>query len=355
MSSDKAHRPFPSDTSRPMVARHVSSLGVWLFVAVLIVAAILLFSALNAHRARISAPSIGPGSADNGTTIASPPELSVPRFLSVQSAPMIVPFPAPTAQPVIVQPAQPSPGRHVAPDAEPPIAIKTPVLQLPSAMPIPSNGPQIIYEASRNTQLPVSRNGEGSGKEVERVEAGHFANPATTVPKGTVIQAVLESALDSTRAGFARAIISRDVFGFDGTHVLIPRGSRLIGDYKSDLATGQRRALIEWQRLMRPDGVIIDLQSPSADPLGRAGVEGKVNSHFIQRFAGAMLQSSLSIGSAVGVSKLAGSAAIVAVPLGQQATPLQLPDKVQPTLTVRQGTSISVFVARDLDFTSVEQ
>lgn len=187
------------------------------------------------------------------------------------------------------------------------------------------------------------------------MEAGHFANPATTVPKGVVIQAVLESALDSTRAGFARAIISRDVFGFDGTHVLIPRGSRLIGDYKSDLATGQRRALIEWQRLMRPDGVIIDLQSPSADPLGRAGVGGKVNSHFIQRFAGAMLQSTLSVGSAVGVSKLAGSAAIVAVPLSQQATPLQVPDKIQPTLTVRQGTSISVFVARDLDFTSVEQ
>ena len=71
-----------------------------------------------------------------------------------------------------------------------------------------------------------------------RVRAGVFANRATTVAQGTLIPAVLETAFNSTRPGLARAIVSRDVRGFDGTRILIPRGSRLIGEYRSDVASG---------------------------------------------------------------------------------------------------------------------
>jgi type IV secretion system protein VirB10 len=192
------------------------------------------------------------------------------------------------------------------------------------------------------------------GNQADRVRASQFINPATTVPKGTLIAAVLETALDSTRAGYARAIISRDVFGFDGSKVLIPRGSRLVGEYKADLGAGQKRALIQWQRLMRPDGAIISLDSPSADPLGRAGVEGKVNSHFFDRFGGAILQSVLNIGTQVAASKISDGAVVYAIPVPTQGLPVTPPDKVQPTLKVRQGKSVSVFVAKDLDFSTVD-
>ena len=144
------------------------------------------------------------------------------------------------------------------------------------------------------------------------------------------------------------------VFGFDGSRVLIPKGSRLIGEYKADLAPGQNRALIQWQRLMRPDNAIINLESPAADPLGRAGVQGKVNSHFLARFGGAILQSSLSIGTQVAVNQLSDGTFVYAIPLATQAIPTPSGDKVQPTLTVKQGTSVSVFVAKDLDFSTVE-
>ena len=107
---------------------------------------------------------------------------------------------------------------------------------------------------------------------------------------------MLETALDSTRPGFARAIVSRDVRGFDGSRVLIPRGSRLIGEYRSEVAPGQRRALVNWTRLIRPDGVTIAIGSPAGDPLGRGGIRARVNSHFFERFAGAILQSALDIG-----------------------------------------------------------
>ena len=111
---------------------------------------------------------------------------------------------------------------------------------------------------------------------------------------------------------------------------------------------------------MRPDGVLVNLDSPSADPLGRAGVKGKVNTHFLARFSSAFMQSALQVGSQVAINKLSDGTAIYAAP-GLYALPGALQGNngtsgasVQPTLTVRQGTSVSVFVAKDLDFTGVE-
>jgi type IV secretion system protein VirB10 len=179
----------------------------------------------------------------------------------------------------------------------------------------------------------------------------------TTVPQGTLIPAVLETALDSTRPGLARALVQRDVRGFDGSKVLIQRGSRLIGEYRADLQPGQNRATVTWTRLVRPDGVTIALGSPAADPLGRVGIKGKVNSHFFERFGSAILQSTLDVGvnlaSRIGNSN---SAVVVALPgtLQGATSSLTQGQQIQPTLTVKQGTAITVFVARDLDFTSVE-
>jgi type IV secretion system protein VirB10 len=188
-----------------------------------------------------------------------------------------------------------------------------------------------------------------------RARAGMFANRSTTVAQGTLIPAVLETALDSTRPAFARAIVSPDVRGFDGSRVLIPRGSRLIGEYRSEAAPGQRRALVNWVRLIRPDGVTMAIGSPAGDPLGRGGIKAKVNTHFFERFAGAILQSALDIG--VNLASRAGDGTtIIALPGGAQGITTQIvqPAQVTPTLKVKQGTSISIFVARDLDFTGAE-
>jgi len=134
--------------------------------------------------------------------------------------------------------------------------------------------------------------------------------------------------------------------------VLIPRGSRLIGEYRSDVQPGQKRALVNWIRLIRPDGVTIAIGSPAGDPLGRGGIRARVNSHFFERFAGAILQSALDIGVNL-AGRAAGNGTVVVVPsTAQGATQIIQPAQITPTLTVRQGTSISIFVARDLDFTS---
>jgi type IV secretion system protein VirB10 len=186
-----------------------------------------------------------------------------------------------------------------------------------------------------------------------RVRSGSLANRATTVAQGTLIPAVLETALDSTRPGVARAIVSRDVRGFDGSRVLIPRGSRLIGEYRSDIARGQRRATVNWTRLIRPDGVTIAIGSPATDPLGGGGTRARVNSHFFERLGGALLQSVVGIGAGLaGGLGNDGNTLVVLPGAAQGATQITQPSsQVTPTLTVRSGTSISIFVARDLDFT----
>jgi type IV secretion system protein VirB10 len=193
-------------------------------------------------------------------------------------------------------------------------------------------------------------------KEVEVVRAQRLPNQNTLVAQGTIIGAVMETALNSDVPGFARAVVTRDVLSFDGSQVLIPAGSHVVGEYKSGVAQGASRIFIVWNRLVRPDGVTVGLGSPAVDDLGRGGLGGKVNRHFLQRFGGAILLSVLTGGiSALTQSVSRGSTVIVsstneATSLAGQAT---RGTDIPPTITTRQGALVRIFVARDLDFSAV--
>lgn len=336
---------------RPVVPRGGSSnAGVWIFALVLVLGGSLIFSMLSDRRAAATAPRTAaiPG-ADDAGVISSPPPLALPGsadpyYYSDPRYPVLVrriPGPAPVGQ------AAPAPRTAAGPRVSPPQA-PAPIYYPPEplrAIPQPQMG-----EPARSLPEPLAASTDTSA---ERIKAGRLANPAMTVPLGTVIPAVLETALDSTRPGAARALVQRNVYGFDGTRVLIPRGSRLYGEYEANLEAGQKRAAIRWTRLLRPDGVTVALDSPASDPLGRAGIAGKVDSKFLQRFGGALLQSVLDIGVGIAASR-ATDGVIVALPGSTQNVQVANPQQVKPTLKVRPGTSVSVFVARDLDFSSVD-
>src|SRR5581483_1522469 len=119
---------------------------------------------------------------------------------------------------------------------------------------------------------------------VDVASATVMTDPANTVVEGVLIPAVLETAINSDLPGYARAIVSQDVRSFDGSKVLIPRASHLIGQYKSGIANGQKRAYVLWSRLIRPDGASVALGSPSTDLSGKTGIAGDVDSHFFARF-----------------------------------------------------------------------
>lgn len=347
----------PTGDVRPLVARPSGNRSVWIFAGILLAAGGGLFYALQMRRADLQNPSLTAPRGDSANAvITSPPELVVPPTPTF-AAPTVSMTEPPIAQlsasapPMVTGYSQPI--RPYAPresDAIPAGSQQGGYGPMP-----PPTGPGPVYQAPM--QVPPGAPEQSAAKGADgRVQARSFVNPGTTVPQGSVIQAVMETALDSTRAGFARAIVSRDVMSFDGTRVLIPKGSRLFGNYQADVSLGQKRALIQWQRLTRPDGSLIDLDSPSADPLGRAGLKGKVNTHFFQRFSGAILQSVLDVGVRAATREVDGNTVIVGLPGSTtQAATIQNPTDIKPTLKIRQGASVSVFVARDLDFTSVER
>jgi type IV secretion system protein VirB10 len=189
--------------------------------------------------------------------------------------------------------------------------------------------------------------------------ATQMRNLAFVVPQGTVIDATLETAIDSDLPGSVRGIVSRDVRSFDGARVLIPRGSKLIGQYKSAVAAGQSRAFVVWTRIIDPSGVTIDIASPATDRLGRGGLEGEVDTHFFRRFGASILLSVVNAGA----TALANSAArnsnttfvITSPAQANQVAEAALQKQVEiaDTIRVAQGAPVQVFVARDLDFSAV--
>jgi type IV secretion system protein VirB10 len=205
---------------------------------------------------------------------------------------------------------------------------------------------------SATTSAEAAQQAQPAAGEKASQSIGQISNPAMVMAVGTLIQAVLETPIDTSRPGLARAIVSHDARGFNGQQVLVPRGSRLTGEYQSDLRPGQKRVLINWTQLIRPDGAVIRLDSPAADSLGGAGVPGRVSGFSVGRFAQGLLRTALAVGT--GFATWSNRTSIVVGLPGAQLT-----DAVgqvagnsgsRRTIKISQGTAFNVFVARNLDF-----
>ncbi len=281
-----------------------------------------------------------------------------------------VPAPNPAVSPAPVAPvvARPDP-------APAPILSNAPGAGIgPAANPYAS--PQLIFDASGAAQTARATEAApgaiaataNTGNSGAIGSAGDFAsrvggvggvaaqarpmvNPGTTVTEGTMIPAVLETAINTDVPGYVRAVVSQDVRSFDGKNVLIPRSSRLIGQYQSGVQQGQKRAYVIWTRLIRPDGASVNIASPAVAFDGTTGLEGDVNSHFFRRFGSAML---LSVVGGLGAIA-SGGTSVVLGGAGQSAASVaaQADSQIGPTIRVRMGEPIRVFTARDLDFSQV--
>ncbi len=186
-------------------------------------------------------------------------------------------------------------------------------------------------------------------------QAQVIANPSNTIIQGTMIQAVMETALDSSLPGQTRAVVSEDVFSFDGSRLLIPRGSRLIGRYRSGIDIAQRRVTIAWDRIILPDNQAIQISSFGGDELGRSGVTGFVDTRFDERFGSAALISLISAApSAAAASVDDDATADILEDVGDDladATDSVISDylSIGPVIYVDQGARVTVMVDRDLE------
>lgn len=251
------------------------------------------------------------------------------------------------------------PGAPVAVPGQTPVIAGEPAVPpqiLPHEVVNPNSSPALVVDSSgpaaSGSAAPASLDNDQpfGAASTDVAKATRMKNPSHTVSQGTLIPAVLETAINSDLPGYVRAVVSSDIRSFDGSRVLVPRSSRLIGQYKSGVAGGQTRAYVMWTRLIRPDGVSVALASPAVDESGQTGLTGKVDSHFMKRFGSSLLLSVVGAASAVGSG---GSALILSGGQSAASTALQQNGQIPPTIKVRQGQPIRVFTAKDLDFSTV--
>jgi type IV secretion system protein VirB10 len=260
--------------------------------------------------------------------------------------------------PAAPRPASVSVSAPLQSPARPAPAAPSPILVVDSSTPPLAVAPAPIGTRQAEAAAPPRPGGSQDEQFTARVgeeavptsHVQRLDHPDQIIAQGAVIPAVLETALNSDLPGYARALVSRDVRSFDGSQVLIPRGARLVGQYKSAAETGQSRMLIVWTRLLRPDGVTIQLGSPTTDDLGQAGLAGKVDRHLLQRYGSAVLLSVVG-----GLASSGGSNNTVVIGAANQGSSaaglaLQNDGKISPTIRVAPGAPIQVFVARDLNF-----
>jgi len=212
---------------------------------------------------------------------------------------------------------------------------------------------------------------------VPNAYARKLGNTARLITQGKILEAVLETPINTDVPGMIRGIISHDVYGESARTILIPKGSRVVGTYNNQVVRGNKRVNIIWTRVIRPDGIDIMIRSPGTDQLGTAGIEGIVDNKYLEVFSSAFLVSAINIAVGIGTDSISnsdstttsntdGSSTTTSSSPGKDAAVLQAVDlfgsagsnlidgalNTNPTITIEQGTRVSIFVNRDLVFPS---
>jgi type IV secretion system protein VirB10 len=192
---------------------------------------------------------------------------------------------------------------------------------------------------------------------IEGVRAARLPNRNLLVTQGTAIPCVLETAMSSDVPGFVSCVVLRDVLSDSGHVVLMEKGTQIVGEYRGQVRKGSKRMFVLWTRAKTPTGVIVALASPATDALGRAGFDGEIDTHFWERFGAALLLSIVSDAAAIGRQQLDDADIEIRNTSGAANTAAGIAVErsidIPPTLNKNQGERVNIFVARDLDFSSV--
>jgi type IV secretory pathway VirB10-like protein len=234
------------------------------------------------------------------------------------------------------------------------------------------SGPVASYApaglASANPAMPAAGAGDAGDQATKRtfLEAGAAAptessyrlsrpSSAYVIQAGSMIPAALITGIRSDLPGTITAQVTQNVYdSVLGRYLLIPQGSRLIGEYDSRVSAGQNRVLLAWDRLILPDGRSIPLDRlPGADASGYAGLQDRVNHHWGGLLRAGLISTLLGVGTEIGngdddelVRALRQATSDSIGRTGQDLVRRQM--NVQPTLTIRPGFQLRVIVTRDL-------
>jgi type IV secretion system protein VirB10 len=191
---------------------------------------------------------------------------------------------------------------------------------------------------------------------LDGAKATVLPHPEFTLTMGTLIPCVLQTAMDSSAPGVVTCVTQQDTLGSTGSVVLMEKGTKIVGEYSSQMHQGQNRMFVLWNRAETPNHVVITLGSPASDALGRAGFDGAIDTHFWTRFGGALMLTFVdgAFGAAAAIASQHGGTYLnFGTGQGAATEALQNTINIPPTLRKNQGDVVAVMAARDLDFSDV--
>ncbi|CDO40668.1 type IV secretion system protein VirB10 [Bartonella henselae] len=193
---------------------------------------------------------------------------------------------------------------------------------------------------------------------LEGIRAAKLGNRNYIIAMGASIPCILETAISSDQQGFASCIVSRDILSDNGRVVLLDKGTQIVGEYRAGLKKGQKRLFVLWNRAKTPNGIIITLASPATDALGRSGMDGDIDNHWLERIGSALLVSIVKDATNYVKGRLPKDQDknnSETISSGQNIANIAVENyaNIPPTLSKNQGEMVNVFVARDLDFSNV--
>ena len=318
------------------------------------------FNALYSHRRANQQQPLPAAYSGGGEQFAAPPAaMSKPAPASLS-----LPAPVPQQTPFFGASNQQSPAAApILAFSEGGAAVPPPVPSAPEATP-GVRSESLTGPAPDNSPLaarlkPTVLDGE---------KATVIQNPDMVITEGTIIPCTMQTAIDSQLPSLVTCVVPIDIRGATGDVVLLDAGTKIVGQLQNGLLQGQNRVFVDWTRAETPHHVIVTLDSPGTDELGRGGLPGAVDNHFWDRFGGALMLTLVQGGLDAATIEAAGNggsnstsnqAALgfvyAAQSNGQSVanTALENTINIPPTLTKNQGETVALIVAHDLDFSDV--
>ena len=216
--------------------------------------------------------------------------------------------------------------------------------------------------AAPGTASPSLFGGQLQGSATPRVTAGLLGNRSLTLPKGTAFTCALKTKVISATSGFIGCQVLRNVFSDDGRVLLVERGSHMDGEYRvASVRPGTVRIPVLWTRIRTPHGVTVDIDSPGTGPLGESGIDGYVDNRWLERIGAAMLVSLINDAVQLVIQNQANDVQgdTIILPSTTSSTSklaekvLESTINIPPLIYQNQGGIVGIYVARDVDFSSV--
>ena len=263
----------------------------------------------------------------------------------------------PAAAPTLAHPGADAPSLSGIPAIDPTASAPATAAARPPAR-AEAEGPLLALTRNTAPMTPTAAAPQSADPDRSGPLAGVGVARASRLPDrnflllaGASIPCVLQTAMDTATPGYVSCLAPTDVYSDNGAVVLLEKGTRVLGEYRGGLKQGQGRLFIVWTRAVTPGGVAIALASPATDALGRAGLDGDVDTHFWSRFGGAILLSVIDGGFSAAAR--AAPAVTLSGPASAATAALQGSIGIAPTLRKAPGAEVAILAAQDLDFSGV--